>query len=121
MEKVPIFQFASQSLKDLLLISLETKIYPPGGMIVKGGEYGDELYLFSRGKAIIVTDEDNESHGELSDGDYFGNISLLLGERRTASVKAISYCEFLLLTKAKFDQIKKECPEFKRSVEKSII
>lgn len=49
---------------------------------------------------------------------YFGEISLVLGEKRTASVKALTFCEVLLLTKEKFTQIKREYPEFMEVLKK---
>jgi CRP-like cAMP-binding protein len=48
----------------------------------------------------------------MSNGDYFGFMSLTLDERRTASIKALSYCEILVLDRADFDRIKEEFPEF---------
>jgi voltage-gated potassium channel len=48
----------------------------------------------------------------MSNGDYFGFMSLTLDERRTASIKAVSYCEMLVLDRADFGRIKKEFPEF---------
>jgi hypothetical protein len=116
-ERVPIFKFSSQNLKNIFLISIKPKIYPPESLIVKQGELGNEIYFLSNGTAQIIT-ADDKLHATLNDGDYFGDISLLLGERRTASVKALSYCELLLLTKEKFDQIKNDYPEFKDVLKK---
>lgn len=116
-ESVPIFNLSSKDLKNLLLKSLKHKIYPPDSFIVNDKEFGDEMYFISSGKAFIMT-SDLMVHGELNDGDYFGEISLLLGEKRTASVKAITFCETFVLTKDKFEQIKKDHPEFKEVLKK---
>jgi hypothetical protein len=116
-EKVPIFKLSSQNLKDILLISIKPKIYPPDSVIAKEGELGNEIYFLSKGTAQVMT-IDKKLYATLKDGEYFGDISLLLGERRTASVKASSYCEFLLLTKEKFDQIKNDYSEFKDVLKK---
>ena len=48
----------------------------------------------------------------MGEGDYFGFMSLALGERRTASIKALGYCDMLILDKDDFDRIKSEFPEF---------
>jgi hypothetical protein len=117
LKKVPIFQFSSQHLKNILLTSLKLKIYPPDSIIVKEGELGNEIYFLTSGTAEIIT-SDEKLYATLNDGDYFGEISLLLGEKRTASVKALSFCEILLLTKEKFTQIKKEYPELKEVLKK---
>ena len=60
----------------------------------------------------IVSVANEKSYGTMSEGDYFGFMSLTLGERRTASIKALSYCEVLVLDRSRFNQIKEEFPEF---------
>jgi hypothetical protein len=116
-ERVPIFKFSSPRLKNILLISLKPKIYPPGSLIVNEGELGSEIYFLSNGTAQIIA-RDDEAFATLNDGDYFGELSLVLGEKRTASVKALSFCEILLLTKEKFIEIKREYPEFMEVLKK---
>ena len=53
------------------------------------------------------------NHGVLSDGDSFGLLSLLLGENRTASLRAATYCDVFSLSQADFERIKRDYPEFK--------
>lgn len=52
-------------------------------------------------------------------GDYFGDLSLLLGEKRTASIRTLMYCEIFVLTDKEFNRIRKEYPEFKDVLKKS--
>jgi hypothetical protein len=44
---------------------------------------------------------------------HFGDLSLLLGERRTASARATGYCDLLVLPKTEFERIKLDYPEFR--------
>ena len=46
-------------------------------------------------------------------GDYFGDLSLLLGERRTASVHALTYSDVFLLPAREFERLKTEYEEFR--------
>ena len=48
----------------------------------------------------------------MGEGDYFGFMSLALGERRTASIKSNGFCDVLILNKDDFSRIKTEFPEF---------
>ena len=50
------------------------------------------------------------------DGDYFGDLSLLLSERRKASVKALTYCDIFVLPKADFERIKRDYDEFREAL-----
>ena len=64
------------------------------------------------GSLEIVSEESKEPLGSLSRGDYFGFMSLALGERRTASVVSQDFCELLRLSRHSLEQIREEFPEF---------
>ena len=54
----------------------------------------------------------------MEEGDYFGLMSLILNEKRTASVTALTYCEIFILPRDDFNSIKKDYPEFKDVLKK---
>lgn len=84
--------------------------------IVREGEIANGIYFISLGTVEVLSEDGAVSHGTLEDGDYFGDLSLLLGERRTASVRAITFCDLLVLPKAEFERIKTEYPEFRNAL-----
>jgi len=116
--KVPLFHHCSHTLRNVLLLSLRAQTYAPGSYIVREGEVGREIFFISRGRMEIITKEGEKADSVLEDGDYFGDLSLLLGERRTASVKALSYCELFVLEERSFNEIRKEYPEFREVLKK---
>lgn len=118
LDKVPLFKYCSPVLRNELLMSLKPETYAPGVFIARKGEIGKEIYFLSHGKVEILSEDGKESYGILEDGDYFGDLSLILKERRTASVKALTYCEVFLLMKKDFDQIRNEYPEFREVLKK---
>jgi voltage-gated potassium channel len=67
----------------------------------------------SHGQVAILSEDGDETFGTLEGGEYFGDLSLILKEKRTASVKALTYCEVFVLTKKEFNHIKSEYPEFR--------
>ena len=75
------------------------------------------MYCF-KNKVEIVNVKNNKSYGFLESGEYFGDFSMLLGEVRTASIIARSFCEIFILTKNDFDRVKAEYPEFKDVLKK---
>ena len=113
LEKVPLFKYCSPALRDVLLMALKPQTYAPDGHIAREGEKGKEIYFISRGKVEITSNEGQKSHGILEGGDYFGDLSLLLKEKRTASVRAQTYCEIFKLDQTDFNRIKDEYPEFR--------
>jgi len=118
LEKVPLFKYCSPVLRNELLMSLKPETYAPGVYIAREGEVGKEIYFLSHGKVEILSEDGKDIHGTLEDGDYFGDLSLILKERRSASVKALTYCEVFILTKIDFDQIRNDYPEFREVIKK---
>jgi hypothetical protein len=118
LEKVPLFKYCSPVLRNVLLMALKPQTYAPGVLIAREGEIGKEIYFLSHGKVEIFSEDGGETYGTLESGDYFGYLSLLLSEKRTASVKALTYCEVFILTTMEFNRIKNEYPEFRDILKK---
>lgn len=117
LSNVPLFSYCTPPLRNALLLALKAYTYAPGVRIAAAGEVGHEIFFLSHGKAAILS-EDGKSHfGILEDGDYFGNLSLVLRERRTASVQALTYCEVLILPQEAYHQIRSEYPAFQEVLE----
>ena len=57
---------------------------------------------------------------QLREGDFFGEISLMTGRPRTASIKVLQAAELLRLAKNDFDQIIENHPEIKPILEESL-
>ena len=113
LDSVPLFRHCSPALRNALLSALKPQTYAPDVYIARQGELGKEIYFLSRGKAEITSDKGKIKHGYLESGDYFGDLSLILGEKRTASVKALSYCEIFILNRSDFNRIMNEYSEFR--------
>ena len=109
---VPLFKNCSPILRDELLTSLESRTFTPGSNIASEGEMGRSIYFIAEGDVEIISAETQKSWGTLGEGDYFGFMSMVLGERRTATIRAIGFCDLLILDKENFNRIKAEFPEF---------
>ena len=113
LEKVQLFKHSSPSLRKLLLLSLQAKTFDPGSMIASAEEFSDGIVFISKGTVEIVKSDRGEAIESLSDGEYFGDLPLLLGERRTAGIRALTFCETFILYGTDFTRIKETHPEFK--------
>jgi hypothetical protein len=112
-DRVPLFQHANEAMRNALLMALEPQVYVPASYVVREGELGNGIYFVSRGHLTISSAGGTLSHGDLAPGDYFGDLSLLLGERRTASVRALTNCDVLYLSAPEFSRLKAEYNEFR--------
>jgi hypothetical protein len=117
-DRVPLFRHCTPALRNVLLMSLKPQIYVPGNTIAREGEFGHGIYFLSGGSAEILSDEGRRVHGTLSAGDHYGDLSLMLGEKRTASVTASTYCDVFILEHEDFNRIKREYSELREVLKK---
>jgi ATP-binding cassette subfamily B protein len=113
LRRVPLF--ADLPLEALAAITsrLEIERYAPGDTIIRQGDVGDKLYLIDRGQVEISAHDgaSPEQHlNTLHEGDYFGEIALLLDIPRTATVRALSPVQVLTLSKADFRLLVERLP-----------
>jgi hypothetical protein len=118
LDGVPLFRHSGSALRNELLMALEPQIVGPQNAIVLEGETADGMYFVSRGTIDVVSNHGDTVHGQLERGDYFGDLSLLLNERRTASAVAKTYCDVFFLGKNDFERIKQQYPEFRETLKK---
>ena len=100
------------------MMALKPVVYSAGDYIVIKGETGSGMYFINRGEAETL-DENNHAIRTLRQGDFFGEIALLLSQPRTASVRAKTECDLFILEQSDFKRILKDFPELARSVMKA--
>jgi len=86
----------------------------PGEIIVAEGEPGGSLFLIASGKVRVYARSSSGRHKQvrtLRQGEFFGEISLLTGSRRTATITAAAPCELLELDRETVDAISQRKPE----------
>lgn len=113
----PLFDdFAEDELVEVVR-GLELLTYEPGDIVFTEGEKGDSLYVLTSGtaKAFIKNKQGgNTQVRQLNEGDFFGEISILTGKPRTATITAAGRCELLRLDRAKLDAITKKRPHVRQ-------
>jgi hypothetical protein len=119
LEHVPLFQACTAVLRNTLIMALKPATFAPGNILVREGEVGKTIIFITSGEAEIIAGQEETAYGLMGPGDYFGYLSLTLREPRSGSVRAIDYCETLILEKADYDLISAEYPEF-REVMKTV-
>jgi len=65
----------------------------PSEHVVRKGAVGKEMFFIYRGKCTVLANDNKSPLFTLKQGSFFGEIALVLNERRTASVIAASLCE----------------------------
>ncbi|KAM4811761.1 cyclic nucleotide-gated channel alpha-1 [Urocitellus parryii] len=123
LRKVRIFADCEAGLLVELVLKLQPQVYSPGDYICKKGDIGREMYIIKEGKLAVVADDGITQFVVLSDGSYFGEISILnikgskAGNRRTANIKSIGYSDLFCLSKDDLMEALTEYPDAKTMLE----
>mgnify|MGYP006268272523 CR=1 FL=1 len=110
--KVPMFQGASPAFLRDVILSLQPGVFTPGDYVVQKGDIGEEMFFISRGAVDVVSEDESIVYATLREGAFFGEIALLLSMPRTATIKAVEYCDIYSLDKRTFDNILEKYPDF---------
>jgi small-conductance mechanosensitive channel/CRP-like cAMP-binding protein len=70
-------------------------LYGAGEVIAREGEAGTSMFVLRRGEAIVTVAGAEGEVARLHAGAFFGEMSLLTGDRRSATVTAVTDCELL--------------------------
>lgn len=94
------------------------KIYVSGDSITRQGEIADGMYFIRSGVVECLTADTNDTIAYLEDGNYFGEIGVLLQDRRSISTRAkyTTICEFI--TKDQLLDKLKRFPEHEKYLKK---
>jgi CRP-like cAMP-binding protein len=101
-----------------LLERVKERAIGGGETIFRIGEPGDALYIVARGTVEVLNDKTGQTLAELGAGQAFGEMALLSGGTRTATVRARSDSHLLVIDKADFDRLLAEDPFLDEQVRK---
>ncbi|HEX8823936.1 MAG TPA: cyclic nucleotide-binding domain-containing protein [Archangium sp.] len=103
----PVFTALSPEQRQALSNIFEMRTVAAGHVIIEQGQKGDGLYLLLQGQVTPVfrhPDGKQTAFTSLREGDVFGEISLLLGQPATATVRAETSVHMLRLARDAFEQ-----------------
>jgi CRP-like cAMP-binding protein len=126
LQKIPFFQLATDAVLGMICMQLHQVIYMPDDYIIQEGEIGKELFMIVKGIVRVLPPNgckkpEAETIILLSEGDFFGEIGVVMEVERTRSVKAECMAELCVLAREGFDKILVEFPEFAIAMKKLII
>ncbi|XP_017571192.1 potassium/sodium hyperpolarization-activated cyclic nucleotide-gated channel 1 isoform X4 [Pygocentrus nattereri] len=112
---MPLFANADPNFVTGMLSKLKFEVFQPNDYIIREGTVGKKMYFIQHGVASVITKHNKEI--KLTDGSYFGEICLLTKGRRTASVRADTYCRLFSLSVDHFNEVLEEYPMMRRAFE----
>jgi NTE family protein len=121
-ERVELFAGFPQALREQLLPVFTLVRVPAGEWLFRQGDPGDALLIVQSGRLEVVLDSPDGPRraGLIGPGGVLGELALLLGGVRTASVRALRESELLRLDKGAFDELFQTVPAFAFSVSRAL-
>lgn len=112
--RAPIFANLERVVLSELARSAKVRRFSPGEVLVREGEEAVAFFMLYSGEAEVVKNVGQGQErvvGHLSAGDFFGEMALMDGFPRSASVKAVSPCECLVLVRWDFLAVVRTSPD----------
>lgn len=118
LRRVPLFEELDDAELQSIADAMNEANVPAGATVTAEGGPGDGFFVIDRGEAEVTID--GERRGTMTAGDYFGEIALLLGSNRTATVTAITDLRCYALTPWDFRKLVEATPSIAWQVMQSM-
>lgn len=105
LSRVSLFQQAPEDFIAELAGLIRTRVFNRGDEIVRKGDEGKEMFLIRQGEVEVMGARMTDVVASMGPGDIFGEIALMLGQKRNATVRAAGYCEVFCLGQSELDAL----------------
>ena len=104
---IPLFSDLTTSEFIAVALLLVRRVAKAGEVIVREGDPGESMFIVSTGevRATLLRDGEELPVATMRDGDFFGEMAVLSGEPRTATVTAVKSTELLELSREHLSEI----------------
>ena len=92
LSKVSIFENLEYEDLEFLAQNAKKRVIHANKFVMKEGDEGDSMFMVAEGLLIVTVKKENNTSLEvatLRSGNYFGEVGLITGEKRTASVETL--------------------------------
>lgn len=111
---VPLFSSLDDEAAEELRSLLTSSHISTGTQLFQKGDIGDAMYLIESGRVrISIRDEDGKevTLAELAQGDFFGEMALIDGRRRSADATVFEDARFSVLSRKDFLKFVRSSPD----------
>ena len=118
LKRAPLFEgLSKRELTELARVTEDLEV-PPGGVLCKEGETGQEFFVIVDGETDITSK--GKSVAARGGGDFVGEIALLEDTTRTATVTAKTPLRVFVLTGQDFRRLVRENPGVEQKVMRAL-
>jgi CRP-like cAMP-binding protein len=115
---VPILNGAEDTVLRHLAQAANIRIAAPGEWLFKEGDMGEYAYIVVSGAVYVITERDGEQIilDELHEGDVLGEMALISGDHRSASIRTATAVKLLAIGREDFLRVVEAIPELSDAV-----
>ncbi|TQV78692.1 Crp/Fnr family transcriptional regulator [Exilibacterium tricleocarpae] len=115
LENVKLFQDTPKHITDALAAFSVRRSYPKNTILFMEGDENSQLFIIESGKIrVFVNGEDGKqvTLNFMGEGEYFGELALIDGNPRSASVMTVTDSVFVTVSRKDFQQFIAQHPEY---------
>ncbi|MCC6352619.1 MAG: cyclic nucleotide-binding domain-containing protein [Verrucomicrobiae bacterium] len=116
---VPLFEGITEDAVRALALAAEEAVYPKGELIFREGELGDRFCVIGDGEVEVVKGLGTPNEvvlARLGSKEFFGEMSLIEGQPRSASIRAARTSIIYVLTNQAIARFSRFWPEFHSTI-----
>jgi hypothetical protein len=114
----PLFEILGSAERAAIVEQMELETHDEGSVIINEGDPGSSMYLIASGGVKVYTRGSGTTGtvylADLGEGDFFGEVSVLTGKPRTATITASQRTELLRLDRDKLDSVLAKYPDMRK-------
>jgi hypothetical protein len=123
LSRVDVFRALDAEKIDRLARRLRLAPFGPGEVILREGDPGDSLYVLQSGEVAVRVNILGQARDvtTLKAGQFFGEMSLMTGESRSATIVAKTDVECYIVSKDAFQEILEQKPELAATISEILV
>jgi small-conductance mechanosensitive channel/CRP-like cAMP-binding protein len=102
---IDLFAPLSEAERQTLSAAAEEQLFAAGEAVVRQDAPGDSMFVVLAGRVRVTLEPSNQEVAVIGDGGFFGEMSMLTGDPRTATVRALDDAHLLEIEAADFRQL----------------
>jgi len=113
LRNIPFFADLDDDVLEAISRRLQREHYHKDAAVFQEDEPGDCMYLIESGQIKVVSEKTNPEkiYNYLGPGNFFGEMALLLGDRRNATARVVIDADLLVLRKNDLDELLETHPQ----------
>ena len=118
LEAVPLFAGLSKKERERVAHHADVVDLPSGYHLCDQGAFAHEFFVLLAGDVEVT--QDGKHLTDLGAGDFFGEVALIEGDRRTASVTATTPITAVVMHQRDFDAMQRELPHVAEKIHAAV-